>query len=192
MNFYISDLHLGNKKALKEDNRPFESCEEQDLIMIRNWNKVVTEHDTVYILGDFTDKDSDGLLFLNNTKGRKILITGNQDKSVNILMTFAKVYDYLEIEDSGVHVILSHYPIAHWKNADCGSIHLYGHIHQGKDAETFEHYVKYMRSRVNEETTQNNIEYKAINVGCMMPYMNYTPRTLAEIIRGDIDHYKSK
>ena len=30
-----------------------------------------------------------------------------------------------------------------------------------------------------------------INVGCMMPYMDYTPRTLAEIIVGDAAHFEN-
>ena len=30
-----------------------------------------------------------------------------------------------------------------------------------------------------------------INVGCMMPYMDYTPRTLAEIIAGDAAHFEN-
>ncbi len=29
-----------------------------------------------------------------------------------------------------------------------------------------------------------------INVGCMMPYMDYTPRTLDEIIEGDAEFFK--
>lgn len=30
-----------------------------------------------------------------------------------------------------------------------------------------------------------------INVGCMMPYMDYTPRTLDEIISGDEEYWKT-
>ena len=29
-----------------------------------------------------------------------------------------------------------------------------------------------------------------INVGCMMPYMDYTPRTLDEIIEGDAKYHE--
>ena len=188
MNFYISDLHLGHGNALKFDNRPFGSIDEQNLIMIRNWNRVVTKDDTVYVLGDFSWKDADGMLFLNNTNGRKVLIRGNHDRSMNILMCFDDVQDYLEIKEGGANIVLSHYPIAHWKNADYGSIHMYGHIHQSRDSRPFEQYVKMMRSRTDERTGQS-LEYKAYNVGCMLPYMDYTPRTLGEIIRGDRKYY---
>ena len=188
MNFYISDLHLGHENALRFDNRPFGSLDEQNLMMIRNWNRVVTKGDTVYVLGDFSWKDADGMLFLNNTNGRKVLIRGNHDRSMNILMCFDDVQDYLEIKEGGANIVLSHYPIAHWKNADYGAIHMYGHIHQSRDSRPFEQYVKMMRSRTDERTGQS-LEYKAYNVGCMLPYMDYTPRTLGEIIRGDRKYY---
>lgn len=188
MNFYISDLHLGHDKALIFDGRPFSSIEEQNLMMIRRWNKVVTQYDTVFILGDFSMYDQDGMLFLNNTKGRKVLIAGNHDKSANILMKFDEVHDYLEIKDGGTDVILSHYPIAHWNKSDYGSIQLYGHIHRSRDSIDFEHYVYSMRNRT-DETTGRRLPYNAYNVGCMMPYIDYTPRTISEIIRGDKKYY---
>ena len=53
MNRYISDLHLGNANVIKFDNRPFESLEEMHKTIITNWNRVVNQNDTVYILGDF-------------------------------------------------------------------------------------------------------------------------------------------
>jgi hypothetical protein len=70
--------------------------------------------------------------------------------------------------------VLCHYPIAHWKNADCGTIHLYGHIHNGRDSRPFDEYVAAMKKR--------GFPYECYNVGAMLKYMNYTPRTLDEII----------
>lgn len=188
MNFYISDLHLGHENALRFDNRPFGSIEEQDIFMIRNWNSVVNKNDTVYVVGDFAWKNENGLLFLNSTNGKKVLIKGNHDRNSNILNSFDEVYNYLEIVDSEKNIILSHYPIAHWKNADYGSIHIYGHIHQSRDSRPFEQYVKMMRSRIDERTGQN-LHYRAYNVGCMLPYIDYKPRTLSEIIDGDRIYY---
>lgn len=53
MNFYISDCHFGHKNIIAYDQRPFFSVEEMDAAMIQNWQKVVSDNDTVYILGDF-------------------------------------------------------------------------------------------------------------------------------------------
>ena len=52
----------------------------------------------------------------------------------------------------------------------------------GRDAAQYEEYAAKMKER--------NIPYECYNVGCMMPYMDYTPRTLEEIRAGrmsDID-----
>jgi calcineurin-like phosphoesterase family protein len=53
-NFYIADLHFGHWNIVRYDNRPFESIEEMDNALIRNWNNVVSDEDTVYILGDIS------------------------------------------------------------------------------------------------------------------------------------------
>ena len=36
---------------------------------------------------------------------------------------------------------------------------------------------------------QRHLPYECYNVGCMLPYMNYTPRTLEEIIKGAGDSH---
>ena len=53
MIYYIGDMHLGHENVIKYDNRPFATIEEMDATLIDNWNRVVTEEDHVYILGDF-------------------------------------------------------------------------------------------------------------------------------------------
>ena len=45
---------------------------------------------------------------------------------------------------------------------------------QGRDSRPLEKYVKLWEKEVG-------MAFKAANVGCMMPYMDYTPRTLEEI-----------
>lgn len=65
------------------------------------------------------------------------------------------------------------------EGADYGTIHLYGHIHAGRDNRPFD---EYKRSMIQRE-----FPYMCFNVGCMLPYMNYTPRTLDEIIANDIN-----
>ena len=54
MNYYISDLHLFHKNVTGEgsnfDNRPFATLEEMHRIIKENWNKTVTNGDTVFIL----------------------------------------------------------------------------------------------------------------------------------------------
>lgn len=39
-----------------------------------------------------------------------------------------------------------------------------------------------MMERWKQECWERKIPCNIVNVGCMMPYMNYTPRTLEEIL----------
>lgn len=180
MKYYISDYHIGHLNALKFDSRPFETLDEMNETIIRNWNNTVGGDDEVYILGDYAWKNGAGVEVLKQLKGQKYLILGNHDRvNAELKKEFEWIKEMETIKDGDKYVVLCHYPIAHWRSADYGYIHLYGHIHQGRDLRPFEEYVSKMRER--------NIPYECYNVGCMLPYMNYTPRTLEEI-RGANGH----
>ena len=56
MVYFTSDLHLGHENVIKLCNRPFDSIEEMDEALIHNWNRKVTNRDTVYVLGDLIYK----------------------------------------------------------------------------------------------------------------------------------------
>jgi len=180
MKYYISDLHLFHENSIIFDNRPFNNSEDCANKIIENWNSIITKDDDIYILGDFTWDNDKGLEVIKKLKGRKYLIKGNHDKvSPQLYQEFMWVKDYAEIKDENRLLILFHYPIAHWKNADYGSYHLYGHIHMGRDYEPFNKYIKEMKKR--------DIPYNCFNVGCMLPYMDYTPRTLDYLIQKGIN-----
>ena len=100
-NFYISDLHFGC--VSKYDGRTLET----DKMIKENWNKVVTNADTVYILGDVgragTNKENEYLAsFLAALKGKKVLIKGNHDRveDIRIKQQFTEICDYKEIIDN--------------------------------------------------------------------------------------------
>ena len=177
MKYYISDLHFGHKNVLKFDNRPFGSVEEMNQAILDNWNKTVTDKDEVYVLGDVFWKNDLADEILPKLKGQKHLVKGNHDRVNSIMKSqYTSISDYKRIKDEGLDIILSHYPIAHWDGQFHGSVHLYGHIHVTQDRAFYEMYMDYCK-------TEGGLKFNAINVGCMMEYMGYTPRNLEYLLR---------
>ena len=186
-NFYISDLHIGHANVIKFDNRPFKDLSEMHEVIVTNWNRVVTGNDTVYILGDFIwAKENDWPFYLEALAGNKVLIRGNHDPKEYSKVTrhyFQDIKEYKEVTDGDKRVILSHYPMPfhHYGFAEkCWM--LYGHVHVTKEND----YLQKLRAELNAAWKQEgDPRGHFINVGCMMPWMAYTPRTLEEIIQAD-------
>lgn len=175
---YISDWHWGHVNILHFDNRPFKSVEHMNAELIRRWNAAVNPCDTVYVLGDmFWVNMTQSIEVLDQLNGTIILIKGNHDRchDARLLKKFAKVVDYLEVEDNGDNIVLSHYPIPCFKNHFYGWLHFYGHVHTSFE----ENMMRHNRYLMEELYTKPCEMY---NVGAMMPYMDYTPRTKEEIL----------
>ena len=194
-NFYISDLHLNHANVIKFDKRPFENLSEMNTVIENNWNNIVTNEDFVYILGDIIwTKDEEVIGVLARLKGHKILIQGNHDhrilQDLRIRNQFEKIVPYEEVTDvvngKRVDVILSHYPILMWNKQHKGSYHLYGHVHNSREHKYYVDALQALKTFIdlsNENIGRNeNFNPIAINVGCMLLYMNYTPRPLQEVI----------
>lgn len=199
MNYYISDLHIGCKN--KFDNRTLE----HDEILVKNWNKVVHNDDNVYILGDIgrlgQNKDNEYVCsIVSRLKGQKHLVVGNHDikglKDNRVSQLFTEICDYKEIKDSikidkgsiQKKLVLSHYPIFSWNGAYSGTILLYGHTHNNFDNKIFQDSLQLLREKIIElnNLDENVKKFKstpyAYNVGAMLDYIDYTPRTLQEIM----------
>lgn len=178
MKFYISDWHYNHKNILAYDHRPFFTVEEMNRVLIENWNKTVGKGDTVYILGDmFWCPDKEAIPIIDQLNGTKILVKGNHDRVKNpeFAKRFAKIDEYMEVEDEGRNLVLCHYPIPCFKKHFYGWIHLYGHVHNSFEYHMMEHDRFLMENLYGQMC-------RMYNVGAMMPYMNYTPRTLDEIL----------
>ena len=109
MNWFTSDTHFGHKTVIQYCDRPFRNVVEMNEELIRRWNAVVKETDTVYHLGDFSFLGSMRTKeIVASLNGRKILIRGNHDSKPHRF--FERVEDWIIMEIGGAQVLLSHYP----------------------------------------------------------------------------------
>jgi len=132
MIFFTSDLHIHHANIIKYCQRPFNSVEEMDNAIINNWNSVVAQDDSVWVLGDFT-MSSDKYLIdrtLSRLNGNKYLVLGNHDSSAcKFSSLWSWVYDLTHISVESKTLVLCHYAMRVWYKSHHGSWHLYGHSH---------------------------------------------------------------
>lgn len=119
-----SDLHLSHRNIAQYAGRPFDnssSTYHMDTALIKNWNDVVAEDDTVLCLGDMALGDMDvSIPMYSQMNGLKYLIPGNHDgnssvmrkrykKKVDKLQQWEKLYDneFINLPETGVKLSLS-------------------------------------------------------------------------------------
>jgi calcineurin-like phosphoesterase family protein len=125
--FFTSDQHFGCPAGLYYIfDRPFRNVDEQDYVMVQNWNSVVGKDDDVYILGDVSVGDNllQVVPFLSVLNGNKKLVLGHHDyvedvsgmayKNIGVEVFASKVISLpFEVNGETVDVLLSHYPYSH-------------------------------------------------------------------------------
>lgn len=131
--FFTADTHFCHHNIIKYCKRPF-SSQTMNRELIERWNAVVGKQDVVYHLGDVSFGGlSETFQILAELNGIIHLITGNHDDMIvndpYLAKRFASISAYQEIMVEGKRLILFHYPIQEWRDAQRGSWHLYGHTH---------------------------------------------------------------
>lgn len=128
--WFTSDTHFGHTNIIKYSKRPFETAQEMDEAMIRNWNDRVQPDDIVWHLGDFGFSDSARLQSIfDRLNGNKYFCIGNHDKATRQVKGWKFFGDYAEITVEGQFMVLSHYAFRVWNRSHKGAYHLYGHSH---------------------------------------------------------------
>jgi len=124
---FIADLHLSHANMSKK--RGFETIEEHDEYIIKQWNSVVRKRDTTYILGDVTMEKSAPYHLLSRLKGIKNVVLGNHDHRQDV----KKLLEYVN-SVSGMlsykKVILTHCPVHPMEMDYRFSHNIHGHIHE--------------------------------------------------------------
>lgn len=140
--WFTSDLHFWHKNICKYCNRPYETIEEMNQGIIDNWNSVVKEDDTVFVLGDLGFCGIEKLRpLMSQLKGKIILIQGNHDSDYimstlyyeKIINNFDRLMSITIIGDEecpNQELTLCHFPMIDWYNKEKGSWMIHGHQHQ--------------------------------------------------------------
>jgi len=131
--WFTADPHFGHDAIRKHCKRPYQSLQEMDDGMIKNWNDKVGNHDTIAVLGDFAFKDY--AKYLDRLNGAKIyLVFGNHDNyqeanKVDPKYGFTDIQENLSVMVDHEEIFLSHFAHRVWNKSHYGTWHLYGHTH---------------------------------------------------------------
>ena len=130
--FYItSDTWFGRPQILQIANRlDFQTIEDMDATLIKNWNKRVKKTDVVFHLGNFAWDPVTARKVLKKLNGIIYFIRGSQDDALSeVIGEFPKAsfLDQAIIELTDFDLVFCHYPLAVWNGKDSGTIHMHGH-----------------------------------------------------------------
>ncbi len=157
MIYLISDTHFYHDNIIKYCNRPFKDYKEMNRVLIDNWNKVVSEKDVVYHLGDFAKGEVYLKELVSKLNGKIYLLRGNHDKKnikfykecgLEVIRNKTKLEEY--------KVILSHSPLLDGEIPE-GYVNIHGHIHNN---DLDDCYLKDRHINVSVE----NIGYKPVEI----------------------------
>lgn len=131
--WFSSDFHFGHGNILKYDNRPFDTIQKHDAILLNTLQTLITPGDVFFFLGDFALAPLAYMDWLiSNIPGEKFFIRGNHDKKATIKL-YNKYGTYLgeqcKIAINSQKIILNHYAMLTWDEAHRGSWQLHGHSH---------------------------------------------------------------
>jgi len=130
MIWFTSDTHYNHKNSIDRWRFGFSSIEDMNNRLVESFNSVLTNHDTLYHLGDIALDSPSTLEFLERLKIKQIhLIWGNHDDTrvKHQKLVWTGDLKYIKIDDT--KLMLSHYPMESWRNSHHGSLHLHGHTH---------------------------------------------------------------
>lgn len=110
-------------------NRPFTDIDEMNEKLVDNWNNIVSNDDTIYVLGDLTLGNKDGCAeyWVPRLNGYIILIKGNHDWRSGRLLELGIDEIHPLLDYDGVYMI--HDPMAARSHGLC----LCGHVHDAWD-----------------------------------------------------------
>lgn len=148
--WFSSDTHWNHKNIVKgtsewttldsnsshQSLRDFDTLEEHNTQLIKNFNSLVKSDDILYHLGDWSFGGHENIKkFRDQLHCREIhLIFGNHDQHITPIDSpyrelFSSVQYVKNIKYGQHNLFLSHYSHRVWAGSHKGVMHLYGHSH---------------------------------------------------------------
>ena len=136
MHYFIADMHFCHRNILSfQPNRSalFPSIDHMNRSIIHNWNQVVTNADTVTIVGDVGIGSIEEIVdCVGQLKGKLRLVPGNHDSN-KLLSALYEIGveilpDMYHYRAHGVTIYVSHFPLEIGVRKKYFNIH--GHIHE--------------------------------------------------------------
>lgn len=178
MVYFIADTHFYHTSIIPYCQRPFLSVDDMNKKLIDNWNKVVSNEDIVYFLGDFGFSSAPKLKDITSRlNGYKIMVRGNHDRDrgeilwknigFNEVLNGKVEFNYVDKNNNLRRIYLSHEPL-YISNED---FNIHGHIHDTPLKDEF------------PDMNQNN------HLCVSVERINYTPISFTEIKEKYLDSF---
>jgi calcineurin-like phosphoesterase family protein len=134
--------------------RPWDSWEEMNEALVKNWNEVVGPNDLVYHLGDVVFQGVKSLPIVSRLNGKKYLTLGNHDYFK--LEEYGKYFDKIHMFYELPNMVLSHFPMHTGTVLERYGVNVHGHIHE-KDINSGNHF----------NVSVENIDYRPIELSVL-------------------------
>ena len=140
--FFTADTHFDHDMIMRHANRPWanmikdwndreqvqKALDAMNEELVGNWNAVVGNADTVFVIGDYAWSRHG--YFLKACNGKKTLIVGSHDRiNTDTLRGFVDFTREKEIKVDGVTLVMHHTCLRLWEKGHYGAAHLFGHSH---------------------------------------------------------------
>lgn len=145
-----SDFHFDHDDIIKYCHRPFSNTEDMNDLLIENYNSKATDKTYGIIAGDIIfggTKHNIIKEFMGRLKGKKLCVIGNHDHALYPLLKWStkdikaltgledvvQAHDFrYKFKDGEIkEFMVYHYPQVTWNKKRYGSIHCFGHVHNG-------------------------------------------------------------
>lgn len=131
--FVTSNQQFGRPGAIKANSRSFEDVEEMNEYMIAQWNSVVSDGDTVFVLGNFAWQPEICELLIEQLNGSIYVMNGEWDQATQDVIKLKNTEPKLHFLVEGIRhlanakAVLSYWPLLDWPKRKQGTVSFIGH-----------------------------------------------------------------